>query len=424
VLFGLAPALHTVRGHLKESLSDGSRGGTASRGRKRLRNAFVVGQIAIALGLLTGAVELRGVMNGLVFADNGFRADGLLTFQMTLPDRKYTGAAERLAFEEEVIRLLEATPGVEDVAVMASLPRGRENVNSFFQIEGREVDDLNQRPRTNWQSVNPQYFSTLEIPQISGRPLEIGDREEAPPVIVVNQEFASRFFPEGEALGRRIEIQGAYREIVGIVGNIMQSRIPFDGFVEPSVYVPLAQLPLRSPAFAIRVSGPATALGSDVRSAVSSVDPDQPITLLRTMEKHIEYEVAAMSFLARFVSGLCVLALFLSAIGIYGVMSHSVLQERKELGIRLAVGARESQLVGMVTRKGLVLAAVGMLLGTPLALWAHREVMSALSLIDAEIGYGLAMTAMGALAGVALLASFLPARSAARVQATQALTME
>ncbi len=287
ILFGLAPALHAIRGNLKEALGDGSRGGTASRSRKRLRNVFVVGQIGVALALLTGAGELREVMNGLVFADNGFRADGLLTFQLTLPEYRYAEASDRLVFEEEMIRTLGSTPGVEGVAVMASLPRGRQNLNNFFQIEGREVEELNERPRTNWQSVNPDYFNTLEIPHLSGRLLEDGDREGATLVAVVNQEFARRFFPDEEVLGKRIELQGEYREIVGVVGNIMQSRIPFDGFVEPGVYLPMAQIPRRNPAVAIRASGNPTALVSDVRAAIRSIDPDQPITLVRTMEEHI-----------------------------------------------------------------------------------------------------------------------------------------
>ena len=424
ILFGLAPALHSIRGNLKNSLGDGSRGGTASRSRKRLRNGFAVGQMAVALALLTGAGELRDAMNALVFADNGFRTDGLLTFQLTLPEYKYAEPSDRLAFEEEMIRTLEAAPGVEGVAVMASLPRGRENVNSFFQIEGREVEELNERPRTNWQSVNPDYFSVLEIPRFSGRLFEVGDREDATLVAVVNQEVARRFFPGEEVLGKRIDIQGAYREIVGVVGNIMQRRIPFDGLVEPGVYLPLAQIPLRNPAVAVRTSGDPTALVADVRTAIRSIDPDQPITLVRSMEEHIAYEVAAMSFLAQFVGALGILALFLSAIGIFGVMAHGVLQERREMGIRLAMGARSGQLVMMVTRRGLTLSAVGMALGIPLAFGIHRAVMSALSLFDADIGYGMALTAGGLLAGVAILASYLPARSAARVQPTQALSLE
>jgi len=323
-----------------------------------------------------------------------------------------------------MIRALETTPGVEGVAVMASLPRGRENVNSFFQIEGREVDELNERPRSGWQSVNTGYFNTLEVPLLSGRPFEAGDREDATLVAVVNQEFAGRFFPDEEAVGKRIEIQGAYREIVGVVGNIMQSRIPFDGLIEPAVYLPLTQIPLRNPAVALRTTGNPTALAPDVRTVIRSIDPDQPITMVRSMEEHIATEVAAMSFLALFVGGLGILAMFLSAMGIYGVMAHSVLQERREMGIRLALGARSGQLVGMVTRRGLLLSALGMALGVPLALGIHRAVMSTLSLFDAELGYGMALIAAALLVGVATLASYLPARSAARVQPTQALSLE
>jgi putative ABC transport system permease protein len=424
ILFGLAPALHAVRGNLKESLVDGSRGGTASRGRKRLRNGFVVAQIAVALALLTGAGELRDVMNGLVFADNGFRTEGLLTFQLTLPESKYPEAQDRLGFEEEMIRNLDEIPGVEGVAVMASLPRGRYGASSFFQIEGREVEDPNQRPRTNWESVNAGYFQTLEIPHIAGRLLESTDGEDGTLVAVVNQEFAQRFFPEEESLGRRIEIQGALREIVGVVGNIMHRRIPFDGMVEPAVFLPLPQLPPRNPSVALRTAGIPLSLVSDVRAALRAIDPDQPITSVRSMEDHIEYEVAALAFLARFVSALGVLAIFLSALGIYGVMAHSVLQERREMGIRLAVGARAGQLMGMVTRRGLFLSAVGLALGAPMALGIHWGVLRALSLFDAEVSYGMILVAGGLLALVAFFASYLPARSAAKVEPTRALSME
>ena len=424
ILFGLTPAIHATRGNLKDGLGDGSRGGTASRGRKRLRNGFVVCQIAVALALLVGATELRQVMNSLVFADNGFRESGLLTFQLTLPEYKYPELSHRLRFSEEMVREMKATPGIDGVAVMASLPRGRENVNTFFQVEGREVEDLNERPRTGWQSVNADYFSTLEIPQVSGRLLEETDGEDGALVAVVNQEFARRFFPDEDAVGKRIELRDEYREIVGVVGNIMQSRIPFDGVIEPGVYLPMAQVPLRNPAVAVRTAGAPTALVSDVRRVIRSIDPDQPLTLVRSMEEHIEYEVAAMAFLALFVSGLGILAMFLSAIGIYGVMAHSVLQERREMGIRLAMGAKAGQLVRMVTRRGLVLSGLGLVLGTPLAFGTHRAVLSTLDLFDAELGSGMALTAGGILLGVAVLASYLPARSAAGVEPTQALSLE
>jgi putative ABC transport system permease protein len=424
ILFGLAPALHATRGNLRDALGDGSRGGTASRGRKRLRNGFVVSQIAVALALLVGVSELRTAMNALVFADNGFREEGLLTFQLTLPDYKYSDGAARRAFGDDMIRRLQTISGVQDVAVMASLPRGRENVNSMFQIEGREVQDPNERPTTNYQVVNPDYFKTLEVPLLSGRLLEEADGEEATRVALVSQEFADRFLPDEDVIGRRIELRDEYWEVVGVVGNVMQNRVPFLGIIAPNVYLPMAQAPLRNPAVAVRTAGPPSALTSDVRSVIRSIDPDQPLTQIRSMEDHIEYEVAAMAFIALFVSGLGVLAMFLSAIGIYGVMAHAVLQERREMGIRLAMGARAGQLVGMVTRRGLFLSGLGMALGIPLAFWIHRAVMSALDIFDAELGYGMAVGAGLVLLGVAVLASYLPARSAATVEPTRALSLE
>jgi putative ABC transport system permease protein len=424
ILFGLAPALHATRGSLKEALGDGSRGGTASRKRKRLRNVFVIGQVAVALALLTGAGELREAMNGLVFADNGFNAEQILTFQLSLPEYKYPETSEVRLVEEEFLRAIEGIPGVERASLLSGLPRGRMIPNSFYSVEGQEYDDPNQRPRTNWDAVSPSFFETLEIPMASGRNLTVADREDTPLVAVVNQEFARRTFPEESPLGKRIVLREEPREIVGVVQNFMQRRIPFDGFIEPAVFLPAAQAPLRNVAYAVRTTGEPTSLASDVRTAIWSVDSDQPIAQMQSLEEFIAIELAAPEFLGLFVGALAALAMFLSAIGIYGVMAHSVIQERREMGIRLAVGARGGQLVGMVTRRGLILTGMGVVLGTPLAILIHRAVMSTLSLFDAELGWSIAIMAGGILVGVAVTASYLPARGAAKVHPTKALSLE
>jgi putative ABC transport system permease protein len=424
VLFGLAPALHATGSNLKEALGDGSRGGTASRKRKRLRNAFVVGQLAVALALLTGAGELREIMNGLVFSDNGFNAEGVLTFQLSIPEYKYADGAELLQVNEEFLREMQNLPGVENASLLSGLPRGRSIPNSFYNLEGQEFDDPNQRPRANWDAVSPTFFETLEIPLLSGRNLNELDREGTPLVAVVNQEFVRRNFPEEDPLGKRFILQDEAREIVGVVQNFMQRRIPFDGFNEPSAFLPAAQYPMRNVSFAIRTAGEPTSIAADVRTAVWAVDPDQPIAQMQTLQEFIDVQLAAPAFLGIFVGALAALALFLSGIGIYGVMAHSVIQERREMGIRLAVGARGSQLVGMVTRRGIVLSAIGMLLGTPLAILIHRAVMNSLDLFSADMGFGITFMAGGILAGVAIVASYLPARAAAKVQPTQALSLE
>ncbi len=424
ILFGLAPALHATRGNIKESLGEGSRGGTAGRRRKRLRNTFVVGQIAVALALLTGAGELRQLMNSLVYADNGFNPDGVLTFQLSLPQYRYPDPTAVRQVTEEILRTLEGVPGVERAASLVGLPRGRTIPSTRFAVEGEVYANPDDRPQTNWDAVSPGFLEALQVPMVSGRWLETTDREDTPLVAVVNREFARRFFAGEEVIGKRIEMRGETREIVGVVQDFMQRRIPFDGLLEPGVFVPAAQDPLSDIAFALRTTGDPMALTADVREAVWSVDPDQPIAEMRTLQEHIDYELAAPRFLGLFVGALGGLAVFLSAIGIYGVMAHGVMQERREIGIRMALGARASRLVGMVTRRGVLLGLMGIVIGIPLAVLIHRGVLSAMSLFDADLGYGTAMTAGALLALVAVLASYLPARGAARVQPTRALSAE
>ncbi|MFC1660451.1 ABC transporter permease, partial [Gemmatimonadota bacterium] len=289
---------------------------------------------------------------------------------------------------------------------------------------GDEYDDPNERPRTNWDAVSPSFFETLEIPMVSGRALSDADRDDTPLVVVANQEFARRAFPDEDPIGKRIVLQEEPREIVGVVRDFMQRRIPFDGLVEPALFLPYAQYSVRDVAFAVRTAGEPGSLASDVRTAIWSVDPDQPIAQMQSLERFIEVELAAPRFLGLFLGALAALAMFLSAIGIYGVMAHSVIQERREMGIRMAVGARGRQLVGMVTRRGIILTTVGLIIGTPLALLIHRLVLSTLSLFDAELGLGIALLAGCLLATVAVTASYLPARGAARVEPTHALSLE
>jgi hypothetical protein len=264
----------------------------------------------------------------------------------------------------------------------------------------------------------------LEIPLLSGRELNEMDRGDSPLVALVNQEFVRRNFPDGEALGQRIVLLGETREIVGVVANFIQRRIPFDGFIEPGVFLPAAQSPMRNISFVVRATGDPASLAPDVRRAVWKVDPDQPIAAVQTLEDFIRVELAAPAFLGLFVGALSGLAMFLSGIGIYGVMAHTVAQERREMGIRLAVGARGGQLVGMVARRGLFMSGFGLILGIPLAILIHRSVLNALGLFQAEMGPGVGLLSGGVLAVVALLASYLPARSAAGVEPTRALSLE
>jgi len=424
ILFGLAPAFYAAKGDLRESMGEGARGGTASRKRKRLRSLFVVGQVAVALALLTGAGEMGQIMNALVFSDNGFNEENVLTFQLSLPEYRYQDGPELRRAGDDILQALQKLPGVESSALLLGLPRGRAVPNTFYAMEGNEYEDPNQRPRANWDAVSPDFFATLQIPMVSGRGFTETDGEDSRLVALVNQEFIRRNFPEESPLGRRVVLHGEPREIVGVVRDFMQRRIPFDGFVEPAIFIPASQYPARNLSLVLRTAGDPLALASDVRTAIWSVDPDQPIARLQTLEAYIDTELAAPAFLGRFVMVLCVLTLLLSGMGIYGVMAHSVLQERRAMGIRKALGARGRQLVGMVTRRGASLSGAGMILGIPLAVLIHRAVLNALGLFQAEPGWGISLLAAFLLAAVALLSSVLPARAAAAVEPTRALSMD
>jgi putative ABC transport system permease protein len=424
VLFGLAPALYATGGSLREVLGESTRGGTAGKTRKRIRNFFVIAEIAVALALLTGAGFLMKAMDLLVHADTPFDANRLLTFELTLPEHKYASPADLARFTVEAERVLREIPGVNSVAAMASLPRSRGNPSAPFQIEGRTPVDPSERPQSGWQAVNPAYLATLRIPLVSGRALLDSDRADSPPVALVNQEFVRRHFPAEEPLGRRIEIQGTAREIVGVVANIIQSRIPDGADEEPAVYLPIAQEPLRNPAFALEITGDPGTISAEVRRAISRVDPDQPIALVRTLQTHIEESLAGPRVLGLFVLALGLLAMILAAVGIYGVMAHSVVQANREIGIRMAIGARQSQVVAMITRRGIVLTAIGLAAGVPISLLIQRGVHNALNLWEVDVPPDYALIAAAMLAFVALLASWLPALRAAQVAPVRALQNE
>ncbi|MDP2957721.1 MAG: ABC transporter permease [Longimicrobiales bacterium] len=421
VAFGLAPALHATRGELREALGEGGRGGTTSRSRRRLRNAFVVGEFAVALGLLTGAAFLVEIFNQLIDTDPGFRQEGLLTFAISAPEDRFPEPADLAVYSEELLARLAAIPGVQGVAAMSSLPRGRGNPSTLYTVDGRPAPAEGEAPTASLQAVNPEYFSTMEIPLLQGRAIEGTDRPAGQPVVVVSQAFVEREFPNEDPLGRTVTFRGDSRRVVGVVADIVQDRIAAAGDRGEAFYVPLAQVPLRSPSFALRASGDPLALAADVRQAVWSVNPDQPIAGLRTLDAHVAESLAGPMSIYIFMTAMALIALALAAMGIYGVMAQSVAQQQREIGIRMALGAGRGTVVGMVTRSGLSLAGFGMLLGLPLAYLMYRGVASTFNLFEGQVGFGYAGGVTVALAAVAVLATWLPAQRASGVQPVAAL---
>ncbi len=423
VVFGLAPAFHTVRGDLREALGEGSRGGTASRRRRRMRNVFVVGEFAVALALLTGAGFLIEAFHSLTSTDPGFRQEGLLTFELTAPEDRYADSDALRTYEDELIASLEAMPGARGVTAMSSLPRGRNNPFTRYTVEGRPVPEEGEQPTAGLQAVTPSYFQVLEVPIVQGRGIEDTDRDDGQPVVVVSQAFVRREFDGTDPLGRAITLAGedAPRVIVGVAADIVQERIQLAGDRGEAVYVPLAQHPPRAPSFAVRVAGDPTSVAGDVRHAVWSVDPDQPVAHVQTLDAFVAESLAGPRTISQFLGVMGVVALLLAALGIYGVMAHAVTQQQREIGIRMALGAGRGSVVGMVTRSGLTLAGAGMLLGLPLAWLMYTRAAGALDLFEARSGLTWAGGVVVALSIVATVATWLPAHRASGIHPVAAL---
>jgi len=420
--FGMAPAAHAVAGNLRESLASGARGGGVGRRRKRLRNAFVVAEIAVALGLLTGSGFLLEAFDEVMDADPGFEAEDILALRLSVLEERYTDDASVVAYERELLRVLGDLPGVEGVAIMSSLPRSDfGNPTVRYTIDGRPPLEASEQPLAGLQVVSADYFATLAIESRAGRLLADADRADAPPVAVVSEAFAAREFGGADPLGQRVTVRGASREIVGVVENIVQERIRLAGQAGEQIYLPLDQAPLRAPAIALRVAGDPAALAADVREAIWSVEPDQPVADLQPLQAYIDASLAGPRTIALFLSAMGFIALALAAMGVYGVMAHSVLQQQREIGIRIALGAQRGSVVAGLARSGLLLVGLGAALGLPIAFLMFRGTVAGLSLFDTEVGVTYAAVLGSTLLGVAVLATLLPAGRASGVAPVVAL---
>jgi putative ABC transport system permease protein len=419
-VFGLAPALHSAGGNLRDSLGSG-RGSTAGRRRRRLRNVFVIGEVAVALALLTGAGFMIQAFDQLVRADPGFDPGGLLTFRVTVLEDRYPEDADVAAYQRELVRALEAIPAVEGVALMSSLPRGFENPQRRYTVDGRPLPEPSELRTAGLQAVNPDYFATMRVPLVQGRLLDESDREDAERVALISRGLAAREFPNEDPLARSLTVAGESRRIVGVVENILQERMELAGRSGEQVYLPFAQLPLRDASFALRTSGDPAALASDVRAAIWSVQPDQPVAQVRTFEAHAAEALAGPRALSAFLVAIGGIALALAAMGIYGVMAHSVAQQQREISIRLALGAGRARVLAMVARSGLALVGVGLVLGLPLAFAMFRGTAAMMGLFSAEPGFVYPVGLGAALLAVAVVAILLPARRASAVAPATAL---
>jgi hypothetical protein len=272
--------------------------------------------------------------------------------------------------------------------------------------------------------VSADYFTTLGVPILTGRGVGDEDRDDTEAVAVVNESFVDRFFPEEDPLGKRVVVTGRPRRVVGVSRNVYQNRMPDDGGkLGPVIYLPMEQQVTRSKGFALRVNGDPDALAPKLRAAIWAVDPAQPVSNVQTLRQHIATELAGPRIIFVVLTIFGATALLLSAIGVYGVMAHGVAQKTREIGIRMALGAAATDVVGLVTRQGMRLAALGLALGAPFAFALTRLVRATFAGTSGATPQ-MVLGVVTILAAVALVATYLPARRASRIQPVRALSTE
>jgi putative ABC transport system permease protein len=414
LLFGVGPALRIAHGEAAPTLSGGStRGTTAAAGRRR--GLLVASELALALVLFVGASLVLRSLHELVNTATGFRTAKLLTFQMSLQGPRYEEDAVRAATFETIRERLGAVPGVERAALLGSLPLGGGGfyLGRVFLPEGRPEPPAGEEVGAQWTPVTPGSFATLGIPFLVGRDFASSDAGAAPPVMIVNREFARKMFGRLDVLGERVRSwrdENVYREIVGVVGDVRYFGAGDE--TRALVYVPAAQCTWGSWTVAVRTRGEPGSVVSALRGALAEIDPLVPMSELRTMDEVLAASVAPRRFAAVLLAGFAGLALLLALIGVYGVLSYEVAQRTREIGIRMALGSRRSDVLRLVVGEASSLVALGVLAGVAAALLLSRLLAPLLYETPARDPVTYAASA-GLLALVALLAAWIPARRAA-----------
>ncbi|HEY2801334.1 MAG TPA: ABC transporter permease [Chthoniobacterales bacterium] len=425
LLFGLAPALQSSRLGLSEKLKEGDRGSTA--GHVRLRSGLIVSEVALALMLLIAAGLLIESFAQLARVQPGFNPESVLTFNVALPDNPYRDRAKASAFIQEVVRRIKDLPGVKSAAAGSVLPlSGAEEVDGF-EIEGRPKSPRGQEPTANFRWVTPDYFRTLQIPLERGRVFTAHDNKDAPAVAIIDQTMARLYFPGVNPIGQRFagkdeKKRPRPREIVGIVGDVRHESL--GAKPAPHIYFPHAQEGVGLMTVAVRSAGTQpTALLALVRREVAAVDPNVPIADIRTMKQMVASSVAPWRFTMSLLSAFAGVALLLASVGIYGVLAYSVNQRRREIGIRMSLGAQPRDLLQLFLSQGMRVTLLGIVIGLGGA-WAVTRIMRSLLYSVSPTDPLVFLAVPLAFAAIALLASFFPARKASRVNPIVALRSE
>jgi putative ABC transport system permease protein len=415
IVFGLAPALGASKPDLTDALKEGEKSSVFGA-RQRLRSLLVIFEVALALVLLVGAgLMVQGFRHLVETEKQGYSPDNVLTLGVSLNQTRYRQDHRIVGFYRESLERIRALPEVLAASTVSHIPATGGWSTERFLIEGQPGPAPGELQVTNFMVAAPQYFHTMRIPIVDGRDFADHDRAESPRVAIVSAEFVRRYFSGADPLGQRIKLGSATAEpatIVGVAGDV--KRFMFDRGQRPTVYVPHSQYPLRSMGLVMRAAGDPQKIAAQVRAQLLAVDKEQPVFDIKTMEGIITEQVSGVRVGAISMLFFGLLALLLSAIGVYGVVAYSVEQRTHEIGIRMAVGARARDILGMVLGQTARLTATGLGIGLLCAFAMSRAMVKVMfGMISLDLMTFAVFTAL--LAGVALLASYIPAQRAARV---------
>jgi putative ABC transport system permease protein len=425
IIIGIMPALQFTRTSVSETLKQGSGRTGGSALKQHTRKALVISEVALSLVLLIGAGLMIRSFLKLQNVDPGFDTSNALTMSVVLTWTRYPEPHQRLAFFDRAIEQIRAVPGVVSVGATTKIPLTGGGSTQPFTVEGRPAGAIAEQPMAQTRYVSPDYFQAIGIPLRQGRVFTDQDRDKSVPVVIISEAMARRFWPGENPVGKRLtpsfHSEAGAREIVGVVGDVKTSGLDVDA--SAMMYLPYKQAPLPFLSFVVRTSSNPESLIQPVSRAIYSIDKDQALTDVQTMDQVLTKSVSDRRFNMMLLLTFAGVALLLAAVGVYGVMNYTVTLRRRELGIRMALGAARMDVLRLVLGQGLTLTLIGVGIGL-ISAYALTRLMATLLYGVTATDYLTFASVSAVLIAVGLVASYVPARRATKVNPTIALRTE
>jgi putative ABC transport system permease protein len=419
--FGIFPALQASRLNLNETLKDAGRASTDDRRRRIIRGALVVSEIALALVLLVGSGLLIKSFLRLRRVDPGFNPTGALVVGIPLAQRKYPEAHQQIAFYTQLIEKVAALPDVQEIGAVSIAPLSGDSFIDGFRIDGRPPYPADEEPTADYYSTTPGYFRAMGIPLLRGRLFAERDTGDGPRVVIINETMEKKFFSGEDPIGKRLYTSGEPAQIVGVVGDVKHHGL--DQETAAQIYAPHAQWPFSGMDLIARTSGDPAHLSAAIRGEILKIDKEQPVSYVKLLDLFLSASVAQQRFSALLFGIFAAVAMALACVGVYGVLSYSVTQRRREIGVRMALGAARRDVLALVVGHAMLLTLTGVAIGLGAAFALTRVMSTLLFGVSATDPTTFGLVALS-LVAVALLAALVPARRATKVDPLVAMRHE